>query len=54
MRNNDIFAGGLAFIAILGLIYLMTGMVKKLSYDWWYEDKVRETVEEILEERGIK
>lgn len=51
---REIFVGVLAFIAVLCLVYLMTGLAKKLSYEWWYEDKVRETVEEILEERGIK
>ena len=39
------------FLIMIVMVYYLTGLAKNLSYSLWYEDNVRQTVIEVLEER---
>lgn len=43
-----ILLGAILIAAIGGGIYGCNAIAKKLSYEWWYEDMVEQTVREMV------
>lgn len=47
-----IWAGLIGIVG--GGIYGLTKLGKTISYNWWYEDQVRQTVREMVNESALK